>query len=223
VSKSLAPDLTRLQRIFLEPKNALHRQYEALRAFFVEGLPSATAARRFGYTPGSFRVLCHALRRHPDRDFFRAPQRAPAGPPRDRVRDTIVALRKQNLSIYDINRALAAQDTKRSPAAIALILKDEGFERLPRRRDEERPAHPRAATAEVADVRSLDLTPREVRTRYGGLWLFVPFLARIPWDPLVQAAGLPGSTMVPAAQALRSLLGLKWWFRSILIAGSGGS
>jgi hypothetical protein len=209
VSNSLAPDLTRLQRIFLEPKNALHRQYEALRAFFVEGLPSATAARRFGYTPGSFRVLCHDLRQHPDRDFFRAPQRAPAGPPRDRVRDTIVALRKQNLSIYDINRALAAQDTKRSPAAIALILKDEGFERLPRRRDEERPAHPRAATAEVADVRSLDLTPREVRTRYGGLWLFVPFLARIPWDPLVQAAGLPGSTMVPAAQALRSLLGLK--------------
>jgi hypothetical protein len=209
VSKSLVHDLTRLQRLFLEPKNALHRQYEALRAFFVEGLPSATAAQRFGYTPGSFRVLCHDFRQHPDREFFLASRRAPAGPPRDRVRDTIVALRKQNLSIYDISRALAAQKTKRSPAAVALILKDEGFERLPRRRDEERPAHPRAAKAEVADVRSLDLAPREVRTRYGGLWLFVPFLARIPWDPLVREAGLPGSAMIPAAHALRSLLGLK--------------
>jgi hypothetical protein len=49
--------LTDLARVFLEPSNSTHRQYEALRAFFVEGLPSAEAARRFGYTPGSFRVL----------------------------------------------------------------------------------------------------------------------------------------------------------------------
>jgi len=38
-------------RFFLEPVNALHRQYEALRAYFVDGLSSAEAARRFGYTP----------------------------------------------------------------------------------------------------------------------------------------------------------------------------
>ena len=55
------------KRIFLVPRNAVHRQYEALRAYFVEGLPSAEAARRFGYTPGSFRVLCHELRHNPDR------------------------------------------------------------------------------------------------------------------------------------------------------------
>ena len=44
---------------FLAPESHLQRQYEALRAFFVEQLPSVEAARRFGYTPGSFRVLCH--------------------------------------------------------------------------------------------------------------------------------------------------------------------
>ena len=38
---------------FLEPENVSHRQYEALRAYFVDGLPSAQAAARFGYTPGS--------------------------------------------------------------------------------------------------------------------------------------------------------------------------
>jgi len=209
VSKSLATGLTDLQHTFLEPKNAIHRQYEALRAFFVEGLASATAAQRFGYTPGSFRVLCHELRQHPDREFFLSSRRTPSGPPRDPVREAIVALRKQNLSIYDISRALAAQGDKRSPAAVALLLKDEGFERLPRRREDERPARPHAAKAEVADVRSLDLAPREFRTQYGGLFLFVPFLARIPWDPLVQGAELPGSAMIPAAHALRALLGLK--------------
>jgi len=128
VSNSLPAKLTDLQRVFLEPKNAVHRQYEALRAFFVEGLASATAAQRFGYTPGSFRILCHELRQQPDRDFFLSSRRAPPGPPRDRVREAIIALRKQNLSIYDISRALVAEGEKRSPAAVSLILKDEGFD-----------------------------------------------------------------------------------------------
>ena len=209
MSNSLPARLTDLQRVFLEPKNAVHRQYEALRAFFVEGLASATAAQRFGYTPGSFRILCHALRQQPDQEFFLSSRRAPPGPPRDRVREAIIALRKQNLSIYDISRALGAQGDKRSPAAVSLILKDEGFDRLPRRRDDERPQRPHATPAEVADVRSLDLSPREFRTRYGGLFLFVPFLARIPWTAIVTEAGLPGSAMIPAEQAVRALLGLK--------------
>src|SRR4030042_1030419 len=110
MSTSTADRLTEAARqVFLVPKNALHRQYEALRAFFVEGLPSAEAARRFGYTPGSFRVLCHELRQNSEREFF-LPSRAkqPLGPKKDRVREEIVALRKQNLSIYDISRTWAA-------------------------------------------------------------------------------------------------------------------
>jgi len=41
-------------RFFLEPINPLHRQYEALRAYFVEGLPSAEAAGRFGLDANPF-------------------------------------------------------------------------------------------------------------------------------------------------------------------------
>lgn len=198
------------KRIFLVPKNSLHRQYEALRAFFVEGLPSAEAAQRFGYTPGSFRVLCHDLRQNPDREFF-LPSRtkAPPAPKKDRVREEITTLRKQNLSIYDISRTLAEKGHRRSPAAVALILKEEGFDRLPRRRDDERPQTPRPSKAHVADVRQLDLTPREFRTQYGGLFLFLPLLARIPWTKIVSQANLPGSKMIPAEHALRSLLALK--------------
>ena len=53
--------LTDYARFFLEPRNSAHRQYEALRAYFVDRLASAQAAERFGYSPGSFRVLCHQL------------------------------------------------------------------------------------------------------------------------------------------------------------------
>src|SRR4051794_24425754 len=73
-------DRLTLARRFLEPSNSTHRQYEALRAFFVDRVPSAEAAARFGYTPGSFRVLVHHFRNDPDRTFFAPP--APEGRPR---------------------------------------------------------------------------------------------------------------------------------------------
>src|SRR5436309_14648992 len=100
---SLAKNLTSLADCFLQPANSTHRQYEALRAYFVEGLPSAEAAARFGYSPGSFRVLVHEFRQDPQRPFFLTPAKGPqAAPKKDRLRQRVVALRKQNLSIYDI-------------------------------------------------------------------------------------------------------------------------
>jgi len=202
--------LTDLSRVFLEPTNATHRQYEALRAFFVDGLPSAEAARRFGYTPGSFRVLVHQFRQNPRRDFFLTPAKRPhAAPKADPLRDRVIALRKQNLSIYNISRNLAHQGDSLSPVAVAHILKEEGFARLPRRADDERPLGSRPTTADVADVRQLDLSPASFRTKFGGLFLFLPVLASIPLDRILQDAGFPGSQMIPAGCAMRSLLALK--------------
>jgi len=199
-----------ITKFFLEPVNSTHRQYEALRAYFVEGLSSAEAATRFGYTPGSFRVLCHEFRKDPRREFFLAPAKGPQASPKvDKVREEVIALRKQNLSIYNISRALEDGGNKLSPAAVSLILKEEGFARLPRRKDEERPPGIRPELSPVADVRRLDLSRRRFRTRFGGLFLFLPYLTQIPFDQLMKEAGFPGSKMIPAAHAMRSLLALK--------------
>jgi hypothetical protein len=197
-------------RYFLEPANVNQRRYEALRAYFVDGLPSAEAAKRFGYTPGSFRVLTHQFRRNPTREFFlpSAREARPHGK-QNRLRDKVVALRKQNFSIYDISRAVSREDETISPAAVAEILRAEGFAKLPRRLDEERPENPRPTIAEVADVRQLDLAPRQFRTRFGGLFLFLPWLACCGLDAMLRRAGLPASEMVPAGCAIRSLLALK--------------
>jgi hypothetical protein len=194
----------------LEPSNSTHRQYEALRAFFVDRVPSAEAAARFGYTPGSFRVLVHQFRNQPGRDFF-APTARQGRPPgkRKRLREQVVALRKQNLSVHDISRALARDGESLSPAAVAAILEEEGFAKLPRRADDERPDQPRPVVAEVADVRQLDLTPRHFRTKFGGLYLFLPWLISADLDTLLTRGGFPGSKMVPAACSVRSLLALK--------------
>lgn len=197
-------------RVFLEPANVNQRQYEALRAYFVDGLPSAEAAKRFGYTPGSFRVLAHQFRRNPHREFFlpSAREARPHGK-QNRLRNRVIALRKQNLSVYDISRAVSREEESISPAAVAEIVRAEGFARLPRRLDEERPERPRPTTAEVADVRRLDLAPRQFGTRFGGLFLFVPWLVSCSFNALLRRAGLPGSEMVPAGCAMRSLLALK--------------
>lgn len=58
---STPKDLTDCRRFFNEPAAPRQRQYEALRAYFLDQLSSAEAARRFGYTPGAFRVLCRTL------------------------------------------------------------------------------------------------------------------------------------------------------------------
>lgn len=208
--------LTTLERPFLEPTTASHRQYEALRAYFVEHVPSPTVAATFGYTPGSFRVLCHQFRQNPRRPFFLPDRdvarriRSPQQPTQtSRLRERVVELRKQNFSIYDIVRALHDSHETLSAPAVWAILREEGFAKLPRRRDEERPAGPHATRAPIADVRQLDWTPREFRTDFGGLFLFVPMLVALQVERVVKQVGLPSTKMIPAACALRSLLGLK--------------
>jgi transposase-like protein len=152
---------------FLQPENAAHRQYEALRAYFVEGLPSAQAAGRFGYSPGSFRSLVHQFRKNSERSFFApTPTETQQNQRHDDRRQRVVALRKQNLSIYDISQALAHEGRSLSPVAVDNILKHEGFARLPRRLDDERPPGRRPTSADVANVRELNLQPRQFRTKF---------------------------------------------------------
>lgn len=203
-------DRLTLARRFLEPSNSTHRQYEALRAFFVDGLSSAQAAAQFGYTPGSFRVLVHEFRSQPERGFFIPTARQRRSPNKQqRLRDLVVALRKQNLSVHDISRVLVRDGESLSPAAVATILKEEGFAKLPRRRDDERPDRPRPTVADPADVRQLNLSPRCFRTKFGGLFLFLPYLVSADLDAILARCGFPGSKMIPAGCAMRSLLGLK--------------
>jgi hypothetical protein len=48
---------------FLQPRSTSHRRYEALRAVFIEGRPSAEVAAQFGYKPAALRVLISRFRR----------------------------------------------------------------------------------------------------------------------------------------------------------------
>ena len=197
-------------RFFLEPTQPRHRQYEALRAYFVDRRPGPEVAHAFGYTHGSFRDLCYRFRRTAAQDFFVKPQHGPRDQPKkSRARKLIVAMRKRNLSVYDIAEELKAQHIELGPTAITELLREEGFARLPRRRDDERPARPRPEIADRADVRSFRLAPAMFETRVGGLLVLLPLLVRLGLYRLAEEAALPGSKSIPAAQALLSALALK--------------
>ncbi len=205
-------DLSKIRRFFLEPHTPKQRQYEALRAYFIEGLPSQQVARAFGYSVSAFHVLCHHFRRDLDPVFFATPRRGPrAQPKKSAARDLIVQLRKRNYSVYEISESLKEQQRPLSPTAVREVLKAEGFAALPRRLDDERPDRPRPTVEPVADVREFSRLPRRFTTTCGGLFLFVPDLVRLGIDAVAKDTGLPGSKMIPAGHALRASLALKLW------------
>ena len=85
-------DDTTCRLFFSEPACPAQRQYEALRAVFIEGLSQKDAAERFGYSHDAFRQLVHQFRQGlaagdappfsppPGADAFPArPSRRPAG------------------------------------------------------------------------------------------------------------------------------------------------
>src|ERR1700730_16068224 len=105
-------DLTGCRRFFAEPATPRQRQYEALRAFFVEGLASAEVAHRFGYSPAGFRMLCYDFRRGELPDFFAVTRPGPREQPNKRLaREQTGALCKRTYSIYDISQTLKQQGT----------------------------------------------------------------------------------------------------------------
>ena len=205
-------DLNQIRRFFLEPASPKQRQYEALRAFFVEERSAKEVAQTFGYSLHSFHMLCHDFRRQSQPAFFLIPRHGPqAQPKKSAARQRIVQLRKQNYSVYDISYRLKEEGHPLSATAVREVLKSEGFAPLPRRLDEERPDLLRPTIEAVADVREFSLAPRKFTTRCGGLFLFLADLVRLDLSKLARAVGLPGSRMIPAEHALRSCLALKLW------------
>jgi hypothetical protein len=146
-----------------------------------------------------------------DREFFREIPHGPKQQPiKSAVREKVISLRKRNFSIYDIRDELERSGPRRlSATGIQEILRDEGFQRLPRRGDEERPERPHPTADAIADVREFSLKPRQFSTRTGGLFLLLPILARFSLDTLVPECGFPGTKMIPAFHAVLAALILK--------------
>jgi hypothetical protein len=208
---------------FLKPQNPWHKQYEALRAFYVEGRSAAEVARAFGFSESYFnklRTLFHQrLLANELPSFF--VERRPGPEPKTiamSIQGTIIALRKQNYSILDIRAALAAKGQRINLTQIEQVLKDDGFARLPRRTRQEKELVapppklelPRAERLNIDEWLAAEASERiVVTTRHGGLLLVYPFLQQLGIDRLVRAAHYPATEQLSALNYILSFLVLK--------------
>lgn len=179
---------------FLAPQIPAQRQYEAVRAYLVEGLSAKEAARRFGYSTATLYSLCREFRAGRLAWFEPSKPGPKRAPKRDAVHRRVVELRKQNLSVYDIQRVLRNENMSVSHVLIHQILREEGFAKLPRRCDGERPSLVRPDQAEVADVRAIDWRAfANFETEGTALFVLLPALLDWGVGRWVRRAFLPGS------------------------------
>jgi transposase len=193
-----------------------HRRYEALRAFFVDGLTYQQAADRLGYTRWAMVNLVREWRA--GRLELFAPPRKPgpapgAAPAKERVRGRVVQLRRQGLSTYEISARLAAEHTPLNRTSVGEILAEEGFGRLLRGPQPAESIAPATSGRDTrlprASVIDFAAWPRRLDTTRAGLLLVLPDLAALDLPGLAAKAGYPGTRVIPAASWLLSLLALK--------------
>lgn len=196
---------------FARPKEPRHRQYEALRTYYLEALSHKEAAERAGYTTYSFQRLVSEFQR--GEIVFFPPQKP--GPKRRRasdfVRERIIVLRKANISIYEIKEALDKEDVVASTQTISRILTEEGFSKLPRRtREELGLTSRRTILPPVARALEFEtLRDYAFECQVGGIFYFVPYIIETGLHELVMATPFPGTSKILKTNSNFSLLALK--------------
>jgi hypothetical protein len=124
---------------FTNPENPKQKQYEALRAFFAEELSAQKTAEKFGYGLHRFYSITKTFRKEfetknkTDPFFISSKKGRKHKDIEGELKALIVDCRKQYLSIPDIKATLDAKGHSLSLRYIYLVLKKEGFSRLPRR------------------------------------------------------------------------------------------
>jgi hypothetical protein len=193
---------------FLSPSSTQQRQYEALRAYLVEGVGRDETAARFGYTPTTMASLVRDFRAG-QLEFFGpralARRRSPA---KERARARIVELRQAGHSAPEISAALTAEGMALNRTGVAEVLAEEGFDRLVTRPFRER-VLPRRGELPRAQTLAFDHLPASSDTVAAGLLLAIPDLVALDLPRMVTAAGYVGTRVIPALNYVLSLLALK--------------
>jgi len=200
------------EKYFLYPLHDWQRRYEALRASFVERLPSKIIAERFGYSPSYIHLLRHQFI-HGKIDFSEPVPEGKAARHRvnSKIRLKICNWREHRLSAGEITQLLSEEGVELSVRTVERVLAEEGFTKLPRRsrlklgltvKGAKVPAVSEAITISA-------VTGKHVGCEAAGVFLFAPFIEKLNIRNIVKQAGLPGTKMIPATSYLLSFLALK--------------
>ena len=204
---------------FINPKNVLHKQYEALRSFYVDGRLADDVAKQYGYTKSAFYSLVRDFKiRMQSKDFNLAEHffKTPVAGRRVRsdtmaTKDLIIELRKKHYSVPDIKTFLDADGRQISERHIYTILMGEGFVRLPRRDKTEKASlaiNPKTLAAPKAQI--LKITkPEKFTSNACGVLIFLPYIVTLGLDKLISASLYPETTQLSRINSILSFVTLK--------------
>jgi hypothetical protein len=199
---------------FSRPNVSAQKRYEALRAFYHDGLNADEAARNYGFSSKYFKKLrlefAQKLRTGIN-PFFTSNK---PGPKKrltsNETVERIVTLRKQNYSVVDIKVVLDAEGKKISLDTIDQILKSEGFAPLLKRTRKERLALSLPNKYTAPKSVALEIMNEEFSSELGaGPLVFLPLLEDLGVIKAIQKCKFPGTKALSDVQIVLSFLALK--------------
>jgi transposase len=206
---------TQLADLFRSPTLVAQRNYEICKAYYLDEATADELAARFGLHPDSVRAIVRDFAQDPELERFfvvNRPGRQTA-PKRDALTDDIRRLRREGLTLLQIQQRLQEQGHSISESYLSRILAEQGLADSaipPRQPAVARQANDGADLPAAADARLCSFAPgRCFHTKVAGLFVFVPLLLALDLPAAVQQAGWPGSRVIPSLQAILALLTAK--------------
>jgi len=200
-----------LKMFFLQPVEKKQKQYEAVRAFAVDGLSAQEVADKFGYKLSSVYTFIKNVKSG-ELNFFPEQKKGP----RQRrvsfkVQKKIFRYRNQNLSHLDICEKLNNEGITISAQTVARILSDAGFSKLKRRTQKELgfTVKNKIIPDKSKNLDFKTLEKFQFDTPAVGIFFFIPYIIKTGIIDIVKSANLPGSPAIGPVQACLSMLALK--------------
>jgi len=192
---------------FTEPASAAQRRYEALRAYFLDNMPAAEVADRFGYSTASVHQMATLLRTG-RLNLFAGARTGPKGPRKatGALRARVLELRAAGHSVTEIAVACTAEGMPVSAQTCWQILDGEGIGRLPRRDDGRRGPPARLAPVKASGLPGWPDSPLDLPCDHAGLLLLLPAITQIGLPDLIAQAGYPSTEALTAWHSLGALL-----------------
>jgi hypothetical protein len=192
---------------FTEPANAAQRRYEAMRAYFLDEMPAAEVADRFGYSTASVHQMATLLRQG-KLTMFAQTRPGPKGPRKvtGQLRTRALELRAAGHSVTEIAAALTREGMPVSAQTAWQILDAEGLPRLPRRDDGRRGPPARLDPVKAAALPGWPAEPLALPCDHAGLLLLFPAICDTGLPHLISQAGYPSTEALTAWHSIGALL-----------------
>ena len=201
---------------FSEPNNKLHKQYLALRRFFLDGHTAAQIAVEFDYSIGTVYALVRDfktnIRNGSEDPFFKVNKTGRK--PIDQqgvIEELVIDYRKKYYSVPDIKIALNGLGVNISEGLIYEIITKAGFARLPRRgkdaKNEILSSTPSKIKAPVSE--KLNLVDETFSTQLAGLLCVLPYIVHYGIHDVIIGSSYPQTSDINRLSSILSFIALK--------------